>query len=104
MKNTTTTTTTRTIDRHGLPMHGLRKAVSAIRCWVGSDSVAEQISYDRTTGDVLTATVVGDSWVVYHDSQIINLGAYSGRVTMRQLADDIAHAVKEADQRAEWGY
>lgn len=100
----TTTTTTRTINTHDLQMHGLRKAVSAIRCWGDCDSAAEQISYNRTTGDVLTDTVVGDSWVVYHDSQIVNVGAYRGRVTMQQLADDIAQTVEQADQRAKWGY
>lgn len=104
MKTTTTTTTRRTIDTHGLPMRGLRKAVSAIRAWSEYDSPAEQISYDRQTGDVLTDTIVGNSWVAYHDPQIINLGTYRGRVSQQQLADDIAHAVKEADQRAEWGY
>lgn len=105
MKTTTTTTTRRTIDTHNLPMHGLRKAVSAIRCWDGAyPSFYEWVSYDPNTGDVLIETVSYGSWVQYHDPQIINLGRYSGRVTMQQLADDIASAVEHAKQRAVWGY
>lgn len=101
----TTTTATRTIDTHNLPMHGLRKAVSAIRCWGGAyPSFGEQVSYDRQTGDVLIETVSYGWRVQYRDPAIISLGTYCGHVTMQQLADDIAHAVKEADQRAEWGY
>ena len=104
MKTTSNTTTRRTIDTHNLPMHGLRKAVSAIRCWGEYDRAAEQVNYDRRTGEIWTDTVIGDSWEEYHDSQIINVGAYCGRVTMQQLADEIAHAVDMADQRAVWGY
>lgn len=104
MKITTNTTNRRTIDTHNMPMHGLRKAVSAIRCWGEYDRAAEQVNYDRRTGEIWTDTVIGDSWEEYHDSQIINVGAYCGRVTMQQLADGIAHAVDMADQRAVWGY
>lgn len=105
MKTTSNTTTRRTIDTHNLPMHGLRKAVSAIRYWGGAyPSFGEQVSYDRQTGDVLIETVSYGWRVQYRDPAIISLGTYCGRVTMQQLADDIARAVKHFDERrAEWG-
>lgn len=88
-----TKATSRKIDRHGLQMHGIRAAAHDTHSAAPYGAYI-QISYDPTTGDVLTAYHISvNSWTRYHDPDIIHVTNAHEPMTMQQIADAVAEAV-----------
>lgn len=87
------------IDKHNLPMHGLRKASGETKDLAGYYSGHYvQISYDIQTGDVITDyhySLGQNSWTKYHDANIITICNASEPMTMQEIADAIANKIKE---------
>lgn len=87
------------IDKHNLPMHGLRKASGETKDLTGYYSGHYvQISYDTQSGDVITDyhySLGQNSWTEYHDTNIITICNASEPMTMQEIADAIANKIKE---------
>lgn len=94
------------LNKHGYKMIGLKKAVSAMPDY-NNDGLYLQVSYDKETGDILTelhCSLGQNSWLEYHDKNIITIGNYQS-ASMQTLADDIAEEIEmremEEQNRAE---
>lgn len=88
------------INKHNLPMHGLRKAAGDTRNSLPARNCYMQISYDRDDGAILSdfhCSLGGNSWTQYHDASIITACTTSKPMTMQQIADAIADAIAEQD-------
>jgi hypothetical protein len=89
------------INKHGLPMKGLRKAsgeTKGLRGYYSGGYV--QMSYDRVSGEIFANyhfSLGQNLWSVYPDSNIINCGNFSEPATMQEIADRIAEMVAFAD-------
>jgi len=89
------------INKHGLPMKGLRKVsgeTKGLRGYYSGEYA--QMSYDRVSGEIFTDyhfSLGQNSWSVYPDSNIINCGNFSEPATMQEIADRIAEVVAFAD-------
>lgn len=81
-------------NTYGLKMTGLRKAAGETKGLTGQYSGHYvQISYDRSTGEVVTNyhySLGQNSWSQYHDSNIITVCNVSQPKTMQEIADLIA--------------
>ena len=87
----------KTINKHGLKMHGLKAASGETRNYGYYSGHYVQISYDTNTGDVLTDyhySLGQNSWTRYHDPAIITVATTADHMTMRAIADAIARAVE----------
>lgn len=81
------------INKHGLKMHGLRAASGDTENYGYYSGQYVQVSYDRSTGDVLTNyhySIGHNWWTQYHDPAIITVAMASNHMTMQQIADAIA--------------
>ena len=79
------------LNRHNLPMRGLRAASSATKGlnYCGGDYV--QISYDRDDGAILAAYHVSlNNWTQYRSPSIITICNARGHLSMQRIADLIA--------------
>lgn len=86
------------INTYGLKMLGLKKASGATCSWSGHT----QISYDTSTGEVLTSDHIGNNWTEYHDPAVLYVCHTSRHLTMQELADLIHQRVWERTNRAEY--
>lgn len=87
----------KTINKHGLKMHGLKAASGETRNYGYYSGHYIQISYDTDTGDVLTdyhCSLGQNSWTRYHDPAIITVATAADHMTMQEIADAIARAVE----------
>lgn len=87
-------------NTYNLKMKGLKKASGATVNWSPRSGGHTQISYDMATGEILTNDHIGESWSVYHDTDIITVCHTSRHLTMQQIADAICKAVTERRIRA----
>lgn len=91
------------IDKRGMKMMGLRKAVGNIKA--NPFDFHSQVNYNVETGRVWTDDVLTtNSSVRYEDHRVVDCGKFSAhdlwgrhRVTMQGLADAICTAVKERE-------
>lgn len=95
------------IDKHTLPMNGL-KAASGYTKGLGGYYSGEyvQISYDTNTGDIFTDYHYNfgqNWWTVYHGPDVISCGNVSEDTSMQEIADMIYRAVKSFEQRKKRG-
>ena len=81
------------VNTHGHKMNGLRRASSETINWNPRFGGHTQISYDMSTGDILTNDHIGQSWSEYHDPDIIPVCHTSRHMTMQQIADAIDDAI-----------
>lgn len=87
----------KTINKHGLKMHGLKAASGETRNYGYYSGHYIQISYDTDTGDVLTdyhCSLGQNSWTRYHDPAIITVATAADHMTMQEIADAISRAVE----------
>lgn len=86
------------INKHGLKMNGLKKASSETKNLNGYYSGRYiQISYDKSTGEVLTdfhCSIGQNSWTEYHDPNIVRICNASDPMTMQQIADLVANTIR----------
>lgn len=83
------------IDTHGLKMVGLRKAAGYTENYPRESGKYVQISYDKSTGEVLTTYHVSlgnNSWTEY-DENVILVCFTRHHLSMQMLADLIAAKV-----------
>ena len=83
------------VDKHGYIIRNLRKVSGET---IDSDKGYSQISYDTTTGKLLSAWFVGtkgNTWWVYDDRNIITVAFSNKHMTMQQLADAVRDAMRE---------
>ena len=95
-----TSKTSRSINKHGLPMTGLRKASGNIVNWSPRSGGYTEIFYDRSNGDVWTVDQVSlgqNSWTCYHNPSVIKICNTDTHMTMQQIADLIADRVARAN-------
>lgn len=87
------------VDTHGLKMIGLRSACSDTKGLTGYYSGRYvQISYDLRSGEILTNYHVSlgqNSWMQYHDHDVISVGNISEPATMQEISDMIYSAVRD---------
>lgn len=86
------------INKHGLKMNGLKAASGWTENYGYYSGQYVQISYDRNTGDVLADyhySLGQNSWTRYHDPAIITVATTADHMTMQEIADAIAQAVRE---------
>lgn len=87
-----------TINKHGIKMTNL-KDIS--RRTVNNAAGYSQISYDRSTGELLETWHAGSnmtSWTEYHDPSIIHVCDTSRHMTMQQLADAVRDKLDELER------
>ena len=91
------------INKHGLPMNGLKKASGATCDYGYYAQEYDEIFYDRSTGEIWTVYQVSlghNSWSEYHDADVIKVCNASMHMTMQEIADRIAERVAECDAYA----
>ena len=91
------------IDKHGLPMRGLKDASGRTYNEQRSSDWHYMVFYNTVSGEVWTAEVYGrNSWVVYaYNPEIIRVADVRKHMTMQQIADRVHEVVelrKEADK------
>ncbi len=84
------------IDKHGLKMMGLKKASgNTYNC---KDDAYTQISYDTRDGEILTDWHhETNEWTSYKCITVIGVCNTRHHMTMQEIADKIAEAVKEIE-------
>lgn len=83
------------INKYGIKMTNLKKISGET---VNNPYGYSQISYDRSTGELLEAWHAGNnmtSWTEYHDPSIIHICDTSRHMTMQQLADAVRDKLDE---------
>lgn len=86
------------MDRHGLPMHGLRQASGHTENYGNASGLYNEIFYDRRDGTVWTVlqcSLGQNSWTQYEDPSIIKICNTSRHCTMQEIADMIDRRVFE---------
>lgn len=86
------------INKHNLPMTGLRAAAGETRNSLPARNCYIQISYDRNDGSILTdfyCSIGQQWWTNYHDGSIITVCTTSAPMTMQEIADRIEQAVND---------
>lgn len=82
-----------------MKINGLRKASSETKGLTGYYSGHYvQISYDKSTGDILTDyhyNLGQNSWTQYHDPNIIIVCNASEPMTMKEIKQEIENAIAE---------
>lgn len=82
------------LNTYGYKMQGIKRAASETKLLQGYYSGQYvQISYDCSTGEVLTNYHVSlgyNSWTQYHDPAIITVCFTGSPMTMQEIADKIA--------------
>ena len=84
------------INKHGIKMTNLRAISGAT---VNNANGYSQISYDRSTGELLEAWHIGNSltsWTEYHDPDVIHVCNTRRHMTMQELADAVRDALSAA--------
>lgn len=87
----------RTINKHGMKMKGIKKAARETK-WL-QDGCYVQLSYDRATGLILTdwhCSIGSNTWTVYHDSNVITVACAYSPKTMQEIADVIFREVSQS--------
>lgn len=80
------------VNKHGLPMNGLRKASGETIDWGCTSGGYTEIFYNKENGKIWTIDQVSigeNSWTVYEDNNIIKICNTSNHMTMQQIADSI---------------
>lgn len=94
------------INTHGLKINGLRRVSGETGGWPAHSGGYDEIFYNRETGDLWTVPQVSlgrNSWTVYHDPNVVKVGETAEHMTMQEIADAVADAVKLQDlHRAQW--
>ena len=80
-------------NTYDLTMKGLRKASGATVNWAPRSGGHTQISYDMTTGEILTNDHIGQSWTDYQDPNVITICHTDRHMTMQQIADVIYYSI-----------
>lgn len=89
--------TKKAINKHGLKMHGLKKAsgmTKDLRGYYSGHYI--QLSYDLDTGNILTDYHynLGENWwTKYHNPNIITVCNLTEPTTMQDIADLISDAI-----------
>lgn len=84
------------LNKHGLKMAGLKKAAGATANW-GYTGIENCLYYHRKDGDVICRHLEQNSWVEWHDPDIICIARRSDRMSMQQIADSIAWTLQQID-------
>ncbi len=82
------------INTYNLPMINLSAAAKATVNWPSASNGYTQISYDKSTGEILTSDHVGNSWTQYDDPEIITVCNTSRHMTKQAIADAIHNAMQ----------
>ena len=88
------------LNKYGYKMSGLKKASAATVNWSARSGGHTQISYDRSTGEVLTNDHIGQSWTEYHDPDVITVCQTDRHMTMQQIADAIRDRMEFLEHEA----
>ena len=86
------------LNKYGYKMIGIKRASRETVNWACGSGGHTQISYGRSTGEVLTNDHVGQSWTQYHDPEIITICHTDRHMTMQQIADMIRDRMTELEQ------
>lgn len=82
------------VNKHGLEMNGLRYAAGETRNFPNRFGSRIQVGYNMKTSEIRCAFhVTSDSWTEWNDDDVINIGFFSRKTTMQQIADRIAEVL-----------
>lgn len=84
------------INTHGINIKGLRKASGKTMNYI-DPTYYDEIFFDRSTGEVWTefhASLGHNEWTEFHDPDVVKVGSTDRHLTMQEIADMIADAVK----------
>ena len=84
------------LNKHGLKMIGIKKAAGATADW-DYTGFCNVIYYHRKDGDVICRHLGQNSWIEWHDKDMICVARRSDRMSMQQIADSIEYTLKEID-------
>lgn len=87
------------VNKHNLKMNNLKAVCSETKSLMPWGKYYLQVNWDRNTGDIWTNTLVGNSWVEYHDDNIISFNVSTPK-TMQDIADLIE---RKFIDRTRWG-
>lgn len=90
-----------TVNKYNIKMINLRKISGET---VNNPIGYSQISYDKSTGELLESWHAGDpltSWTEYHDPNVIPICNTRRHMTMQQLADAVRDCLAEEKQYQE---
>lgn len=76
---------------------GLSECSENMLNWTPGSGCANQIFYDRETGEIWCRTVIGDSRFKYHDPAIILVATVTKHATETELIDWVSSAVEQAE-------
>ncbi|WP_418971878.1 hypothetical protein [Allofournierella sp.] len=85
------------INTYGIKMDGLKEAAAETRCLrnPGAHRQHVQIDYDTAEGKILTAYEnSGENWLKRDDPNVIAVTDAYRPLTMQEIADQVAEAVK----------
>lgn len=85
------------LNKYGIKMINLKKISGET---VNNPAGYSQISYDRSTGELLESWHAGNnmtSWTEYHDPAIIHVCDTNRHMTMQQLADAVRDKLAEIE-------
>ena len=84
------------VDTYGLNLSGLSEASKKTVNWPKNSGGSTQISWNRATGEIITADHVGGNWTQYDDPDIVTVCHTERHMTMQQIADAIAITANHA--------
>lgn len=84
------------LNKHGVKMVGLKKAAGTTADW-GHTGFENCLYYDRTDGYIMCRHLDQNSWVEWHNPDIICIARRHDRMTMQQIADSIAWTLQQID-------
>lgn len=85
------------LNKHGLKMIGLKKTAGATAEW-GHTGFENCLYYHRKDGDVICRHLDQNSWVEWHDKEIICVARRPDRMSMQQIADSIAWTLQQINE------
>lgn len=83
------------VNKHGLPMHGLKAACAATRGLSYYGLLYGEVSYNRVTGEVSAKCLTRNNWTMHHDPAWIKVAEAHSHMTMQEIADTIADAMQQ---------
>lgn len=87
------------LEKYGIKMQGLKKAAGKTKGIDGWNGYV-QISYDLADGDVIAVYHTGvNNWTRYHSNSIISVCNAREPMTMQDIADAVALAIDDYNNR-----
>lgn len=82
------------LNTHGLKMIGLKEAADETSCIRENSGHCVQISYDKSTGEVITHFFADENGIMYYcDPDVYRICFAGGKMSEQDIADRIAESL-----------